>query len=140
MIPSDELDPEHPRLRKLSRAAADELVLLSCLAPVICTNLATPFSQHVYATDASMAKGGIVAAKVEEPLSALVWRSADRNGQNVPMKRASQVMLPFMTLILSRSLSARLRKEEQLVRSQPACPGHLCSVFSSWKFAEGLAL
>ena len=93
VIPSAELDPVRPHLHRLPRAAADELVLLSCLAPVLCSNLATPFSQKVFATDASMAKGGIVEAEVDEQLAALIWRTADRSGQNVPMQRSSQALL-----------------------------------------------
>lgn len=93
VIPADELNPEKPRLWRMTRAAADELALLSCLAPIICSNLATPFSRSIYATDASLAKGGIVEADVDESLSALIWRSADRSGQNVPMLRSTQAML-----------------------------------------------
>ena len=93
VIPPDELDTGNPQLRRFPRSAADELCVLSCLAPILCSNLAVPFAEKLYATDASTQKGGIVAASVGPSLAALLWRSADRVGANVPMLSSSKAVL-----------------------------------------------
>lgn len=93
VIPSEELNVESPQLRALSRKAADEFCILSVLAPVLSSNLAVPFSPKVYATDASMAKGGIVSAEVDAEMAAVLWRSADRIGSSVPLLSSSSAVL-----------------------------------------------
>ena len=52
VVSSASIDQDDPRLVKLPRAAADELAVLSAFAPVIISNVAVPFSDWVYATDA----------------------------------------------------------------------------------------
>ena len=93
VIPPAELTPEKPKLRPLHRGAAVELQVLAVLSPILVSNLAVPFSQKLYATDASLAKGGIVEADITEEMSALLWRSASRKGPNVPVLRSGQAML-----------------------------------------------
>ena len=94
-IPPHELDTENPRLWSLNRKAAEELCILSCLAPVIASNLAVPFSDLVYASDASLAKGAFCSTWVGEELSKLLWRSSDVKGQNVPLMRSSEALLAY---------------------------------------------
>ena len=69
VVPHGELDTENPQLRFLSRKAAQELAIVSALAPVLASNLAAPFSDHIYATDASMEKGGVTAAPLSSEVS-----------------------------------------------------------------------
>ena len=64
VVSPKELDPEHPVLRPLSRAATQELAIFAALAPVCCSNLAVPMHPKIYATNASNTKGGIVSAEV----------------------------------------------------------------------------
>ena len=61
VIPAVQLQPEQPVLRVLDRRAADELAVLSFLAPIAVSNLAAEVDPVIYATDASMTKGGIVS-------------------------------------------------------------------------------
>ena len=93
VIPPLELQPDRPLLRPLSRRAAAELQVLAVLAPVLVSNLAVPFSGQLYATDASLAKGGIVEAEIDDEMSSLLWRSAARKGPNVPVLRKGQAVL-----------------------------------------------
>ena len=93
VIPPAELMPERPKLRPLHRSAAVELQVLAVLSPILISNLAIPFSQKLYATDGSLAKGGIVEAEIPEEMSALLWRSASRKGPNVPVLRSGEAML-----------------------------------------------
>ena len=93
VIPPDQLCTEEPSLWFLSRDAAQELLLLACLAPVMSANLSVPFSNTVYAPDASLAKGGFCIAEVDEVLAKALWRSADKKGANLPLLRSSSLPL-----------------------------------------------
>ena len=90
---SSEIDPTNPTLKRLPRSAADELVVLSALAPVLSSNVAAPYSEFVYATDASNQKGAITWTQVDSGLSKLLWRSADKKGENLPLLTKAQVVL-----------------------------------------------
>ena len=85
VVEGGDLDTSQPVLRKLSRKCADEFLILACLAPVIASNVAVPFSTKVYASDASSLKGGFLEADVSPELARVLWRSADRKGRNVPL-------------------------------------------------------
>ena len=85
VIPQDLLDTENPSLWPLPRAAAEEFLLLACLAPVAASNLAVPFSEVLYATDASNEKGGIAEASCDEEVVRALWLAADRKGSSVPI-------------------------------------------------------
>ena len=78
VIDHDDLSSEQSRLRPLCRAAAEELLVLSCLCPVAITNIAAPFSDRVYASDASTVKGGLVFAEVGEDISRVLWRTSTK--------------------------------------------------------------
>ena len=96
VVPAMQLDTDSPVLRPLSRAAAQEFALLACLAPIAVSNLAVPFSDHLYATDASMEKGGVVKARCSEKVLRALWRSADKKGSSVPMSsRAAHLLSEY---------------------------------------------
>ena len=85
VVPHDELDTERPVLRPLSRKAAEELLLLACLAPIAGSNLAVPFGDRLFATDASSGKGGIAEAACGADVCRALWLAADRKGSSVPL-------------------------------------------------------
>ena len=93
VIPPEKLDPEKPVLWPLSRKAADELALVSVLSAVAVSNLAVDMDTTVYATDASLARGGIVATEVEEDFAKQLWRTADQKARGVPMMKPAEAML-----------------------------------------------
>ena len=86
VIPPADLDTASPRLRFLPRKAAQEFALVSALAPVLASNLAAPSLPRLFATDASMEKGGIVETEIDPELSMFLWRDADKRGSNVPLE------------------------------------------------------
>ena len=86
VIPQELLDTENPSLWPLPRAAAEEFLLLACLAPVAASNLAVPFPEALYATDASNEKGGIAEASCGEEVLRALWLAADRKGSSVPIE------------------------------------------------------
>ncbi|CAE7286481.1 unnamed protein product [Symbiodinium natans] len=67
------LVPLKPRQRQ-------ELVLLSALAPLMVSNVAVPFCEQAYASDASLAKGGYTSADVGPDVSRALWLSSDAKG------------------------------------------------------------
>ena len=93
VIPPASLDPLRPRLRALSRRAAQELQILACLSPILGSNLAVPFADEIFATDASMLKGGVVASRVSRDVAAAFWRAAPKKGENLPLASSYQAIL-----------------------------------------------
>ena len=93
VIPPDELDTLVPVLRPLPRRAAQELSLVAALAPILASNLAAPAPNVVYATDASMAMGGIVSKPITPSVSLFLWRDSDKRGANLPLQPRSTAFL-----------------------------------------------
>ena len=75
--------PNGSALRPLSRKVAGELQILAVLAPIISTNVSAAPTAEVYATDASLKKGAVVAAKVPEDAALDFWLSSDFKGSPV---------------------------------------------------------
>ena len=93
VIPADRLQPDQPMLWALDRKAADELAILSVLAPIAVSNLAAEMDPVIYATDASMTKGGITSTLVGDGLAKHLWRTSDQKSSNVPLLRHSEALL-----------------------------------------------
>ena len=93
VIAPNELDTQRPKLRPMTRKAAEELALFAALCPVLSSNIAVPMNGKVFATDASLTGGGITSATVEPELEKFLWRSSDRKGENLPLLRATAAIL-----------------------------------------------
>ena len=93
VVPPESLSMDRPELRVLPRPAAQELLLLACLAPIASSNLAAPFHGRVFATDASMEKGGVVEADCPLEVVKALWRGADRKGASVAMSSSVAELL-----------------------------------------------
>ena len=72
--------PSRPVLYRLPRAAAQELVLMSLLAPLASCDLAAPHLRHLYATDASESKDGYTIARADPELLRPLWRTPSKKG------------------------------------------------------------
>ena len=92
VIPPDQLCTSEPKLWPLPRSAACELAVASALAPVIVSDLTAPILPRLFATDASLTKGGITEAEISEDYAMLLWRDADRRGANVPLQSRSATL------------------------------------------------
>ena len=57
-----------------------ELTLLAVLAPVIVSNVATPFSEDMCCPDASLEKGAVCSAPAGVDISSVLWMTADKKG------------------------------------------------------------
>ena len=80
-------------MRRLSRGAAEEFQVLAALASVMVSNLALPFEDRIFATDASLGKGGITVARCHVNTVAAGWRSADKKGKNLPLLSLPKAIL-----------------------------------------------
>ncbi|CAE7168322.1 unnamed protein product, partial [Symbiodinium microadriaticum] len=72
--------PEGSKLVPLPSAVRQELCIVSVLAPVLATNVAAPFLQEVFASDASMKRGAYVKAPASLPEASSLWLAADTKG------------------------------------------------------------
>ena len=93
VIPAAELNTAHPKLWPLKRSAASELALVAALSPVLVSDLASPVVPRLFATDASLKKGGITVADVPEDVATLLWRDSDRRGANVPLQSRATALV-----------------------------------------------
>ena len=60
--------------------------MLACLGPLAASNLAAPFSDRVYASDASTRKGGLVVATITPDLSKMLWRTSNKKVKNLALQ------------------------------------------------------
>ncbi|CAE7310474.1 unnamed protein product, partial [Symbiodinium necroappetens] len=80
VAPASAVKTGHPVLYSLSRAAAQELVLVSLLSPLASCDLAAPLKPDIYATDASELKGGYTVARAGVDIVRPLWRTASKKG------------------------------------------------------------
>ncbi len=93
VIPAKELKPASPRLWPLKRTAAGELAVVAALSPILVSDLACPVMSSVFATDASLSKGGITEAEVPQELATLLWRDSDKRGANLPLQSRATALI-----------------------------------------------
>eukprot|EP00435_Cladocopium_sp_Y103_P076199 s154_g81.t1 len=88
------LEGEDPKtVLFLSRSVAQELVLVSAIAPLIFSNIAVDYLPKIFATDASLAKGAIVSAAVEATEVEPIWLGADRKGAYTHLDNSFRAVL-----------------------------------------------
>ena len=80
VAPASAVKTGRPVLYSLSRAAAQELVLVSLLSPLASCDLAAPLKPDIYATDASELKGGYTVARAGVDIVRPLWRTASKKG------------------------------------------------------------
>lgn len=80
LVDSSALDASLPSVLPLPRKIAEELVLLSVLSPLMCSDLRAELCPSVFCTDSSDTKGAIVEAKVPLSLGRVLWRTGSKKG------------------------------------------------------------
>ena len=83
----------NPKMLKLPRTVATELVLLSVLAPLVVSDIAVGYCSHLFASDASLSKGAIVKSDVGEEIAEVLWRSCRTKGGYSKLLDSSQSIL-----------------------------------------------
>ena len=77
----------------LPRSVSRELVVLSALAPLMCSNVAVNYHDRMFATDASLNKGAVVEACVSPEVCEEVWLDSDKKGCYVELDSGFREML-----------------------------------------------
>ena len=80
VVNQNDFDRNHPRLVKLSRIVANELVLLSVLMPFAVCDLTAEFMEEIFCTDASSLKGAICSAPCPRYVQEVVWKCCKSKG------------------------------------------------------------
>eukprot|EP00435_Cladocopium_sp_Y103_P013731 s39_g3.t1 len=109
LVDVNSYDAAKPQLVKLTRPVANELVLLSVLAPLVTSDISVDFSDTLFATDASLNKGAIISCPIEKQVSEVLWRSCRSKGGD------SKLLTPEQS-VLSRCLDF---EEEDPLREEP---------------------
>ena len=112
---------ESPALVPLKRSAAQELVLLSALAPLMSSNIAAEFTNTLFASDASNEKGAVVSAEIRPEVSAALWQATEKRGRYVTLERPVRATL--------KGLVSELELEEETVESLEVSECHASDVF-----------
>ena len=98
LVDSSSLDSARPKVIPLPRAVAQELVLLSILSPLMCTDLTATFKEEIFCTDSSDAKGAIVSTSVSEELSRFFWRVGSKKGGYARLMTKQEALLHKLSL------------------------------------------
>ena len=99
---------EDSKLISLPRKVAEELVLVSTVAPIILSDIATPFSQTLYASDASEERGAVRSTTVGEDVVQLLCKCFKTKGAY------TRLSSPWSCLL------QRIGLQEELPEEQPA--------------------
>ena len=86
-------DRNHPKIIHLPREIANELCLLATLMPLMYSDLAAPFSEKVFCTDASNDRGAVLEADISPELSEVLWKASRSKGAYTRLLSASEVLL-----------------------------------------------
>ena len=90
---AEAIDHDDGSIRSLSREVAQELAMLSAVAPIVFSNIAVDYLGSVFATDASNQKGGIVEAEISPELTEAVWLAGDHKGSYAHLDNAFRSIL-----------------------------------------------
>ena len=90
---ASEIDRDLPRVVPLTRAVAQEIVLLSVLCPLFATDLGATLITKLYASDASDRKGAYVSRDMPEHVARAMWRSGRKKGGYVRMLNRSEALI-----------------------------------------------
>ena len=94
LVDLSQLDSANPKLIRLTRHVANELTLLSVLAPLMVSDVAVQICEEVFATDASLQKGAIVSCSPGRTIAEVLWKSCRSKGGYSKLLTREQVILP----------------------------------------------
>eukprot|EP00435_Cladocopium_sp_Y103_P032998 s1823_g8.t1 len=77
----------------VSRSICRELVVLSALSPLMCSNAAVDYLGEAFATDASLAKGAVVTADIGRETCEELWLSSEKKGHYVMLESGFREIL-----------------------------------------------
>ena len=98
LVDARHVDSDKPRLVSLPRTGANELVLLSLLAPLMMSDLGVPFADEVFSTDASDHSGANTSTALPQDIVQWLWRSGRTKGAYTRLKTPSEVLMDRLGL------------------------------------------
>ena len=99
LVPAGMVVGVAPRIIELPRVVASELALISVLGVLAVTDLGAQFCDRIFATDASIAKGGIVSAECPPELQVVLARSCKSKGAFSRLLTPHECMLQRLDLL-----------------------------------------
>ena len=93
VVDLESYDPGHPRIVTLSRSVRDELVMLAAFAPLLQTNLAADFEEKIFCSDASLDRGAVLEAPLDEKRCRVLHRALRSKGAYTKLTRATDRLL-----------------------------------------------
>ena len=111
LCPLSDLVQQNPRLVALPRKVAEELVILSVLAPLMVTDLSSSFGEKIYATDASDAKGAIVSRTLSPHVARALWRTGRKKGGYIRMLSRQEALIQKINEMKEFPLNASCEAE-----------------------------
>ena len=130
LVNQNAFDKNRPRLVRLSRQIANELVLLSVLMPFAVFDLTAEFMDEIFCTDASSLKGAICAAPCRRKVHEVLWKSCKSKGSYMRLLSPIEVVMANLGEFQPDSLSPDI--------VSPSRP--LCYVFDFIEVFAGAAL
>ena len=71
----------------------NELILLSDLAPLMCSNIAVDYCPYVFASDASLGKDAVTFTAIDPKISEAIWLGSDKRGTYSKLQAFPQSLL-----------------------------------------------
>ena len=106
LVNNEKFDAGRPKVVPLPRGVANELVLLSVLAPLMLTELSADFEEEIYATDASMKKGAVCSAVVGKRMTGTLWRSCKSKGAYTRLLSPPEVLMRRLEIFEEHSVQS----------------------------------
>lgn len=92
LVQNEKVSEANPLLVHLPRKVAGELVLLSVLAPLICSNIGASFIDKVFASDASNELGAVVSAPLDTSLVRTLFNGCKSKGSYTRLDSFTKVL------------------------------------------------
>eukprot|EP00435_Cladocopium_sp_Y103_P061685 s1586_g23.t1 len=93
LVSNDEAAMRNHEAIHLPRQVAQEITLAAVLAPVMMTNIAAPYDEFIYASDASESKGAFCKAAVSKQVHEVLFRSCRSKGAYTKLLSPIQALL-----------------------------------------------
>ena len=93
LVDSSALDSSKPKIVPLPRPVAQELLLLSIFAPLMCSDLTATLGDRVFCTNSSDAKGAVVSTPVPIELSRYFWRVGSKKGGHARLMTKQEALV-----------------------------------------------
>ncbi|CAK9027725.1 unnamed protein product [Durusdinium trenchii] len=93
LVDAASVDADAPKTVALPRSVANELCLMSVLAPLMVSDIAADFSEEIFATDPSNTKGAIVSTTTLPSVAQELWRCCRTKGAYSRLKTDYELLV-----------------------------------------------